>query len=131
MDKTLFVQNVIRACGAKNVRPTVACRESGAGERLIENVKRGSSPSVDKVEALAHYLGLSVSDLIGDAVPGELRLRDSASAGRASDMLRLSLSEVEMALAYRAASPKERGVIDLMLADYLEENKKGTTGTAG
>lgn len=98
MDKTLFVQNVIRACGAKNVRPTVACRESGAGERLIENVKRGSSPSVDKVEALAHYLSTTVSELIGEAappVPDALPLRDSASSGRASDVLRLSLDEVE------------------------------------
>lgn len=43
-----------------------ACRESGAGEQLMANIKKGSSPSIDRVEKLASYFGVTVSQLIGE-----------------------------------------------------------------
>ena len=113
MDTTKFVQNVKIWCERKGVRPTVACRESGAGERLLENVKRGSEPSIGKVESLAHYFGITVSELIGENSPPRstfdwdkpLTLHDSA--------VRLKVEEVEMIFAYRRATPKERKTISL------------------
>lgn len=68
MDKDIFVQNVKFWCEKRNVAPTVACKESGAGRDLLVNLQRGSSPSVTKVQLLAQYLGCTTSDLLGEEV---------------------------------------------------------------
>lgn len=62
-----FVQNIKKYCELKNVKPTVACRESGVGTSFINNIeKRGSMPSVEKVKMLADYLGVTTSELLGE-----------------------------------------------------------------
>ncbi len=81
MDMALFMQNVKKYCQLQGVKPKTACRESGAGEGLMNNVASGSAPSVEKVQLLATYLGVTTSDLLGekqngpDAIPtGDERL---------------------------------------------------------
>jgi len=70
MDKEIFVQNVKRYCDAKGVKPTVACRESGVGTSFINNIeKRHQTPSVEKVQMLAQYLGVTTSELLGEEPP--------------------------------------------------------------
>lgn len=66
MDKDVFVQNVKFWCEKRNVAPTVACKESGAGRDFLVNLQRGSFPSVAKVQLLAQYLGVTTSDLLGE-----------------------------------------------------------------
>ncbi len=71
MDKQFFVQNVKMYCQQKGVKPTVACRESGVGTSFINNIEaRGQVPSVEKVQLLAQYLGVSTSDLLGEKPTG-------------------------------------------------------------
>lgn len=67
MDKDLLIQNVIRYCTDANVLPTKACIEAGVGKSFISDVRRGKVPSVAKVADLAAYLGVTTSDLVGDA----------------------------------------------------------------
>lgn len=66
MDREFFVQNIKRYCSVKGVKPTVACRESGVGVSFINDIDRGQTPSVAKVQMLAQYLGCTVSDLLGE-----------------------------------------------------------------
>lgn len=67
MDAQIFVQNVKYYCEKNGVKPTVACKESGAGKDLINQIeRRGSMPSVEKVQLLAAYLGVTTSDLLGE-----------------------------------------------------------------
>ena len=66
MDSLEFVQNVKKYCNLKGVKPTVACRESGVGTSFINNVEKGSAPSVEKVQMLAAYLGVTTSELLGE-----------------------------------------------------------------
>lgn len=68
MNKELFVQNIEKYCAALGVKPTVACRESGAGVGLLQNLKRGSMPSIDKIATLATYLGVTLNDLVGEDI---------------------------------------------------------------
>lgn len=82
MDKQLLAQNIVAYCKQKGVKPTVACRESGAGRCLLDNVKRGRSPSIVNVQMLADYLGVTTSELLGETqskvslnLIGELRTR--------------------------------------------------------
>lgn len=69
MDAFEFVQNIKKYCSIKGVKPTVACRESGVGTSFINNIeKRGSMPSIEKVQMLAEYLGVTVSELLGETI---------------------------------------------------------------
>ena len=68
MDAQIFVQNIKNFCEMKGVKPTVACRESGVGTSFINNVERGQTPSVAKVQMLAEYLGVTVSELLGETI---------------------------------------------------------------
>lgn len=72
MDKEIFVQNIKKQCSLRGVKPTIACRESGAGADLINQIeRRGSVPSVERVQLLAQYLGVTVSELLGEPLPEE------------------------------------------------------------
>lgn len=51
----------------KNVKPTNACKESGVGSSFLSDIQRGQTPSVAKVQLLAQYLGVTTSDLLGEA----------------------------------------------------------------
>ena len=129
MDIGAFVKNVKYYCSAKGIKPTNACRESGAGKSLIDQMeRRGSIPSVEKVHQLAQYLGVTTSELLGETAsgvpksgigpPAELGLHDSA--------IRLKVDEVEMILAYRRADADDRVIVDAALRKYRE--KETTTG---
>lgn len=70
MDKEIFVQNVKKYCLLQGVKPTIACRESGAGADMINQIeRRGSVPSVERVQLLAQYLGVTTSELLGEEPP--------------------------------------------------------------
>ena len=77
MDTELIVENVKKYCAVRGVKPTVACRESGAGRSLLTNLEQnGSLPSVEKVQLLAQYLGVTTSELLGEAGPQNLAIQD-------------------------------------------------------
>ena len=128
MDRDRFVQNIKLYCERNGVKPTIACEESGAGKNLINHLLRqGSEPSVGRVQLLAQYLGVTVSDLLGETKPEDLTLRDSGAQLYATDLLRLTVAEVEMILAYRRATERDRALVDLTLGEY----KKGAASDAG
>lgn len=85
MDAQVFVQNIKYYCDLKGTKPTVACRESGVGSSFINNVERGQTPSVAKVQMLAEYLGVTVSDLLGEKTPPA----DQAANGREAEFVQL------------------------------------------
>ena len=73
MDKDSLISNIRKYCEAKNLKPTIACTAAGVGRSFVSDIARGQSPSVAKVAALAAFLGVSTSDLVGDAqTPVEL-----------------------------------------------------------
>ena len=67
MDKDLLLANIDYYCKAKKIKPTPACVEAGVGRTFVHEIKRGQTPSVAKIAALAAYLGVTTSDLVGDA----------------------------------------------------------------
>lgn len=94
MDAQIFVQNVKKYCNLKGVKPTPACRESGVGTSFINDIERGKKPSVEKVQILAEYLGVTTSDLLGEEKP---------AGGKASG---LSEEMIEIIELYDKASPE-------------------------
>ena len=75
MDRALFVQNIKKYCEMRSVKPTTACRESGVGASFINDINRGQTPSVAKVQMLAEYLGVTTSELLGEELPGTYDLK--------------------------------------------------------
>lgn len=71
MDAQLFVQNVKKHCKIKGIKPTPACRESGVGTSFINDIERGKKPSIEKVQLLAAYLGVTTSELLGEKRPAD------------------------------------------------------------
>ena len=132
-----FVKNIKFYCSTKGVKPTVACREAGVGQSFINNMElKGSIPSVEKVQLLAQYFGVTTSELLGEVAdsvprsgtpPDVLTVRDSALCVERCETLRLSIAEVEVALAYRRADQRARDMVDLALAPFGEKD----SGAAG
>lgn len=118
MDKLLFVQNIKAYCSKNGIKPTVACKDAGVGGSFINNIEaRGQVPSVEKVQMLAQYLGVTVSELLGET---------GAPILQASD---LTEQEQELVSAYRAANDQARGMVDFALEPFKE--KKNTRANAG
>lgn len=109
MDTTVFVQNVKYYCDLKGIKPTIACKESGAGKDLINQIEtRGSIPSVAKVQMLAEYLGVTTSDLLGEkkepaTVSGDGQAEKLAHALRGLGIDVDNLSDVEISRIARLA----------------------------
>ena len=73
MDRETLIFNIKRFAGANNESPSGACFAAGVGKNFVSEIKRGKMPSVASVALLAEHLGVSVSDLVGDAkTPAEL-----------------------------------------------------------
>lgn len=71
MDKDLLIQNVIHFCTLKKEYPTKACEAAGVGKSFVSDVRRGQVPSVEKVQMLADYLGVTTSQLLGEETKKE------------------------------------------------------------
>lgn len=69
MNTEIFVQNVKMLCLKQGIRPTNACKESGVGGSYLSDINRGRIPSVASVQKLAQYLGVTTSELLGEALP--------------------------------------------------------------
>lgn len=114
MDKVLFVQNIKEVCKAKGIKPTVACRESGVGTSFINNIEaRGQVPSVEKVQMLATYLGVTTSELLGE----EKKTAPAAEGGPAYPP------------EYDLLSPEDRALVDSMISRLIMEKNQPDTSS--
>ena len=112
MDLEILVQNVKRLCALKGVKPTIACRESGAGKDIINQIEtRGSVPSVEKVQLLAQYLGVSTSELLGEEAIGPMQNNDPPEKRAVVDALYrqlIDLSEEDLQAIDRVVQAMKR-----------------------
>ena len=73
MDKEVLIANIYKYADKNKESPSAACIAAGCGKSFISDLRRGRTPSVAAVFDLAAHLGVSVSDLVGDAqTPAEL-----------------------------------------------------------
>lgn len=118
MDKDVFVQNIKKYCKIKGVKPTVACRESGVSSSFINNIEgKGQIPSVEKVQMLANYLGVTVSELLGEEKPAP------------GDRDGLSAEQLELVSLFSTAPPALRAAA-LAVLKAAEARDKSQGGTS-
>lgn len=72
LKRDLLIDRIKELSQAIGVSPTKALQESGAGKDFVANLKKGQSPSVDKIEMVAQYFGVSVDYLLGSEKQNKL-----------------------------------------------------------
>ncbi len=97
MNVDFFVQNVKAHCRIMGISPSRACRDSGAGETLLDNVKRGRIPSIDRIEMLAKFFDCTIGELIGEDTSGLSRGPDQPYLVRRYNSLSKKAQEEAMA----------------------------------
>ena len=105
MDKDFFVQKVKLLCLERGVKPTNACKECGVGGSFLSDINRGQIPSVAKVQQLANYLGVTVSELLGEVPVGKSQYRQEIQTEAKKKAPPVSGEAMEVAEAYDAADP--------------------------
>ena len=104
MNVNVFVQNIKLFCKNKGIKPTIACEQSGAGKNLLNHIEsRGSIPSVEKVQLLANYLGVTTSELLGETK--EPTVRDDG----------LTDGEQALLALFRKLSPDQQDMVIRMV----------------
>ena len=107
MDFNIFVKNAQDICKLKGIQPTIACRESGVGVSFLSDIKRGRVPSVEKVQIFAEYLGVTVSELIGESAPSAPELTQPQKE-LMLQMMNMAEAEQEQLLRYAKFAVAER-----------------------
>lgn len=60
-----LISNITSACKERNMSINGFCRQCNVHKSLIDNLKRNSIPSVDKLANIAVFLNISIDELIG------------------------------------------------------------------
>ena len=107
MDKDLLIQNVIHFCTLKKEYPTKACEAAGVGKSFVSDVRRGQVPSVEKVQMLADYLGVTTSQLLGEETKKEPTPEGEHPKSKLRSIARLEDSKI---------TPEQ----DEQIADYID-----------
>lgn len=104
MDIEKIVENIQQICREKGTTPTVAAKESGAGQNMVTAMKKeGRIPSVEKMGMLAAYLGVTTSELLGETKgpapvsEGGAKLNKIQIAGRDGSFLERELTDEQLA----------------------------------
>lgn len=107
------MQNIKKYCALRGIKPTIACVESGAGKDIINQLeKRGSIPSIERVQLLAQYLGVTVSDLLGEKKDGPTPVSESVDE-----------PVQEFIQLYERLSDEEKTFVIRQLKGLLAENR--------
>lgn len=84
MDFTSIITRATQLCETQGIDKRIYTK-SGAGKDFVSNIKKGSTPSIEKVLALADYLDCSVDYLLGRTNnPQSHRSISSVSVGNVS-----------------------------------------------
>lgn len=91
------LQNVISdCCERKGVSARTAFNESGVGRSFYDNINKGSVPSVDKLQALAVYFGVSLDYLVGNTDIPEANRSETPQMALARAIMSLPQDKQEM-----------------------------------
>lgn len=69
MNADILINNIESLAKKNNISKTKALTESGAGKDFISNIKKGQTPSINKLQKIATYFNVSVDYLLGSSSP--------------------------------------------------------------
>lgn len=117
-------------CENKGVTQIKALEESGVGKNFLWSVKnRGSTPSVEKLEALSAYFGVSIDYLVGNTDYPYIATANNAMRLN-TQAAELSEREIAVALAYRNC-PAAQPSVDYILGLNQDEHQNISVAAKG
>lgn len=124
------LQNVIqKLCDKRGIKPRTAYEESGVGRSFYDNIRKGSVPSVEKLQALAVYFNVSVDYLIGNTDYPYIATANNAMRLN-TQTAELSEREIAVALAYRNC-PAAQPSVDYILGLNQDEHQNISVAAKG
>ena len=111
MDFNRLQKVISDCCEKKGVSARTAFIESGVGRSFYDNINKGSVPSVDKLQALAVYFGVSLDYLVGNT--------DVPEVNREEETPQMALARAIVALP-----PDKQEMISKLVADLAALNSK-------
>ncbi len=63
---SIIISKIEELCSSHHVSVNKMLLESGLTKSVIDNMKKGSMPSVDKLQQIANYFGCSIDYLVGN-----------------------------------------------------------------
>ena len=111
MDFNRLQKVISDCCERKGESARTAFVESGVGRSFYDNINKGSVPSVDKLQALAVYFGVSLDYLVGNT--------DVPEVNRAEETPQIALARAIVALP-----PDKQEMISKLVADLAALNSK-------
>ena len=111
MDFNRLQKVISDCCERKGVSARTAFVESGVGRSFYDNINKGSVPSVDKLQALAVYFGVSLDYLVGNT--------DVPEVNRTEETPQMALARAIVALP-----PDKQEMISKLVADLAALNSK-------
>ncbi|MGN0597699.1 MAG: helix-turn-helix domain-containing protein [Ruminiclostridium sp.] len=66
MDYTILLERIELLCNKNNITKTLAFEKCGVGKDFASNIKKGSKPSIEKLQQLADYFNVSTDYLLGN-----------------------------------------------------------------
>lgn len=114
MDLETFVENAKAICKAKGISVSAACLDAGLSISWLSDIENKSTrPRIDTVFAFAQYLGVTVSELIGEA---------------SSNVSELNTADRELLNAYHRATADDQQAVSLILNKYREKENASQIG---
>ena len=131
MDREIVISNIKAFSKMRGEAQTTACINAKVGKSFISHIRDGQVPGVDKFELLAQYLGVTVSDLLGETKPDILALdkdRNKLVIEVKSGTSRMTKNESAVLSAYRRANAEDKEVVETLLKRYMKKEKSTSVG---
>lgn len=117
MDYDRLIKNIEKYSKEKGVSKTKALIDSGVGKDFIINiVKKGTAPSINKLEKLANYYNVSVDVLLGNSEQKEKPAETLSELDKiilekfrqlSPDKLKIALAQLDALVALELDNPKK------------------------
>ena len=70
MDYTVLLERIELLCNKNNITKTMAFEKCGVGKDFASNIKKGSKPSIEKIQQIAAYFNVTTDYLLGNDTSG-------------------------------------------------------------
>ena len=129
MNYDILLSRIEKLSQEKGILKTYAYIQSGVGKDFGANIAKKSKPSIEKIQALATYFGVSIDYLVGNTDYPYIATANKAMPLNAQ-ATELSEREIAVALAYRNC-PAAQPSIDYILGLNRDEHQDISVAAKG
>jgi transcriptional regulator with XRE-family HTH domain len=132
MNTVNLIEQIKSLSSKKGVSPTTAYVESGVGKDFAYNIKKGSSPSIKKLQKIADYFGVTTDYLLNGGHSNNIKVYDEEDnivvlddeTREIIDSLR-KRPDMKMLFSVSKGATKEDIIQTVKIIEALKDNKEG------